>query len=186
MAITDATYSTVPWLTSTSSTASKTSSSTSSANTLGKDDFLKLLITELSAQDPLEPMDDKEFISQMASFSSLEQMQNMNTGFTSLKDTITNSLIPSLMLKQSSGLIGQQVSYPGTDEDGNSTTLTGTVDKVVVDNGTAYCVVNGTKIDPNVITEIGAVSNSQMDDLIDKLDDLMGILVPEEGAESDN
>lgn len=51
------------------------------SNELGKSDFLNLLITQLQFQDPLEPMDDTDFIAQLAQFSSLEQMQNLNTSF---------------------------------------------------------------------------------------------------------
>ena len=45
---------------------------------LGKDQFLQILVTQLRNQDPMQPMQDKEFISQMAQFSSLEQMMNMS------------------------------------------------------------------------------------------------------------
>jgi flagellar basal-body rod modification protein FlgD len=53
-------------------------------DTLGKDDFLKILITQLTHQNPLEPMEDKEFIAQMAQFSSLEQMTNVAASMESL------------------------------------------------------------------------------------------------------
>ena len=59
-------------------------SKTGDNSTLGKDAFLNILITQLQNQDPTKPMDDKEFISQMAQFSSLEQMQNMTTAMQNL------------------------------------------------------------------------------------------------------
>ncbi len=70
-----------------SNVAGSSSSSTGSAattalqtagNDLGKDAFLKILITQLTHQDPLDPLKDKDFIAQMAQFSTLEQMTNMN------------------------------------------------------------------------------------------------------------
>ncbi|WP_037985681.1 flagellar hook assembly protein FlgD [Thalassobacillus devorans] len=79
-------------------------------STLDKDDFIKILMTQLQTQDPMNPMKDKEFISQMASFSSLEQMMNMSKAME--KMTESQSFAPVV---QYSSLIGKEVTYPVDD-----------------------------------------------------------------------
>jgi len=59
--------------------------------TLGQDDFLKILITQLQHQDPTSPMEDKDFIAQMAQFSSLEQIRNMSQNFQKLSGLLASS-----------------------------------------------------------------------------------------------
>ena len=82
---------------------------------LGKDDFLKLLITQLTNQDPTSPMEDTQFISQMAQFSSLEQMTNMNESFNKMASMINSS--------QATSTLGKTVEI-----DAGDTTIQGVVD----------------------------------------------------------
>jgi flagellar basal-body rod modification protein FlgD len=72
--------------------------------TLGKDDFLKLLITQLQNQDPLNPLDQNQFLAQTAQFSSLEQLQNLNAGIGDLKTAMTGS-----SFAQAAALLGKTV-----------------------------------------------------------------------------
>lgn len=76
------------------------------SNELGKDEFLKLLITQLQNQDPTDPMENTEFISQMAQFSSLEQMTNMSSSFTKMANYITGSEAMSTLGKKVDLTIG--------------------------------------------------------------------------------
>ena len=76
---------------------------------LGKNDFLKLLITQLSYQDPTSPMEDKEFIAQMAQFSTLEQMTSMAADFSKLTAMITGSEASSALGKNVELIDGERL-----------------------------------------------------------------------------
>lgn len=77
------------------------SASTTQANPMGMEDFLKILLTQLTYQDPLKPMDNQEFMAQMAQFTSLEQTQQLNEKM--------STLISNQAALQSVGLIGRTV-----------------------------------------------------------------------------
>jgi flagellar basal-body rod modification protein FlgD len=104
------------------------STATTQSQTLGKDEFLKILVAQLQNQDPTKPMDDTQFIAQMAQFSALEQMQELNTAF---------------RFSQAYALLGRNVSVQVTGEDGLPAVLTGTVSGVVSISGSPYLNING-------------------------------------------
>jgi flagellar basal-body rod modification protein FlgD len=78
---------------------------------LDKDDFLKILITQLQYQDPTNPMQDKEFIAQMAQFSSLEQMTNMANSFGKLSSVLNSSEAQSLLGRNVEVMDGEKAIY---------------------------------------------------------------------------
>jgi flagellar basal-body rod modification protein FlgD len=71
------------------------------SNSLGMQDFLKILLTQLNYQDPMKPMDNQQFMAQMAQFSSLQQTQQLNTNI--------EKLISNQSSLQSVGLLGRTV-----------------------------------------------------------------------------
>jgi flagellar basal-body rod modification protein FlgD len=76
---------------------------------LGKDDFLKILITQLSYQDPTAPMEDKDFIAQMAQFSTLDQMTSMANDFNRLTNMLSGTEAVSSLGKSVELVEGEQV-----------------------------------------------------------------------------
>lgn len=79
---------------------------------LGKDEFMKILVAQLQNQDPLNPMEDRDFIAQMTTFSSLEQLMNMSKSI----DALVQSQLVSPVV-QYSHMIGKTVSYEGENEE---------------------------------------------------------------------
>lgn len=106
-----------------SNVAAASNSATENKNTLDKDAFLKLLVTQMQYQDPMEPTSNTEYMSQMAQFSSVEQMQNLTS-------TITSG--------QTMSLTGQYVILNVPDAAGNIDQVSGLVDYVTVQDGKTY------------------------------------------------
>jgi flagellar basal-body rod modification protein FlgD len=75
---------------------------------LGKDDFMKLMLAQLQNQDPMNPMDDTQMVAQTAQFSSLEQLQNINSTLTSMAAQTGNGGVAS-----ASALLGKTVTVNG-------------------------------------------------------------------------
>lgn len=98
-----------------------------SGGALDKDAFLQLLVTQMKYQDPLEPTDNTEYVSQLATFSELEEMQNM---------------VQSSDMQRASALVGQYVSIADTDAVGNTKYTEGYVDSVVYQGSKTYLKIN--------------------------------------------
>jgi len=106
--------------TNNTSLASQLSSVTSKTTSLGKDDFLKMLVAQLKNQDPLNPMDGTEFAAQLAQFSSLEQLTNMNTQLTNLglyQKTMISTEAVNLLGKEVT--VGQGNQFQVDGDNGN-------------------------------------------------------------------
>lgn len=139
-----------------SSDAKSSSASSSKTGELDKNAFLKLLCTQLQNQDPLNPTDSTEQIAQMASFSSLEQMQNLNKSFAALTTTITDSILPNMLFQQAGSMIGRTVVYENPNSTGDSDKyLSGVISSVNLSDGTAAYYINGQEIEQSRIVGIG-------------------------------
>lgn len=125
---------------------------------LGKDDFLRILIAQLQYQDPLNPMEDREFIAQMAQFSSLEQMMNMSKTLEKFVESQQDG-----RMVQYTHLIGKQVDWlkPSEEKDGQPTVETNEVVAVRQHEGKVLLKLDNDEwIDPIVIRQVSNAKES--------------------------
>lgn len=108
--------------------ASEASVKKASQSGLDKDAFLKLLVAQMKYQDPLEPTSNTEFIAQYATFSQVEQMQNMAM---------------TMELSRASGMVGKLVEIQTTDKNGDAHVFQGVVEYVTYENNKAYVSIDG-------------------------------------------
>jgi flagellar basal-body rod modification protein FlgD len=108
-------------------------------NDLGKNQFLKLLTAQLQYQDPLEPVKDSDFAAQLAQFSSLEQMQNLNTTMEAFRYY---------------SLVGQYVLSEYRDETGAEVAIAGVVDAVISNNGVTLAQIGDSLVEASTIKQV--------------------------------
>lgn len=106
---------------------------------LGKEDFLMLLVTQMQYQDPLEPTNNTEYVTQLAQFSELEAMQNLN-------ETANNSTAYSL--------VGKEVLIQHETSTGDVVEFQGTVQYVTIQNGDAYVTVDGERYPYSEVVQV--------------------------------
>jgi flagellar basal-body rod modification protein FlgD len=114
---------------------------TTGKQALGVNDFLKLITVQLANQDPLKPMEDTQFISQMASFTSLEQMQTLSKDFA--------SFTAQQKATGAQDLLGRNVTVSSEAGD-----VTGLVSKITYSDGQALLSINGQDYDAAGITSV--------------------------------
>jgi len=86
-------------------------------------DYMKLLITQLQNQNPLEPMDNNEMASQLAQFSQLQQLESMNSNFA--------KVLAGTERNYANSLIGKEISFASEDETGSQDITSGIVEEVI-------------------------------------------------------
>nr|WP_295970442.1 flagellar hook assembly protein FlgD [uncultured Bacillus sp.] len=132
----------------------KESKNKTGSGELGKDDFLKLLITQLQNQDPTNPMNDTDFIAQMASFSTLEQMSNINTSINQLVMQDKQSQLISYHQ-----FVGQEVTWHKLNiaDDGTPEIIEGSGKVTGIqfkEDEVQFILEDGTKLGPANISEV--------------------------------
>lgn len=126
--------------------ASNVAKAATKSNELGKDQFLALFVAQLQNQDPLTPMDNSQFIAQMAQFSSVEQLMNMSNEIALLRQNIGSA----------STMIGKYVSWNEYDSAGNVIRKSGLVESVVSQDGHLFVEIDGKLVGIDFIGQISS------------------------------
>lgn len=126
-----------------------TGSSRLPTKTLGQDDFLKLLVAQMSSQDPLNPQKDTDFIAQMAQFNTLEQSKAMQADLSGLRS--------DQQLARAGAMLGQTVTVDPGD---GAVPVTGVVTSVQTTSAGAKLVVNNKAYTLDQITQVSVPVSS--------------------------
>lgn len=156
---------------------------TTGSSSLGKDDFLQLLVTQLQNQDPSNPMEDKEFIAQMATFSSLEQMVNMNTTMSSFIDLQTQANLISY-----GQFVGKEVDWTKSETNDSDEQIVTSGSGIVASvsysgEDVVFRLEDGTEISPANISSMNTSSVENNLVLASQLIDKMITYLNEENEE---
>lgn len=111
-------------------------------NGLDKDAFLQLLVAEMQNQDPLEPSSNTEYVAQLATFTQVEEMQNMAN---------------SMAQNQANALVGKTVIMNTITASGTTSYVGGVVDRIVNSNGKTYVGIDGSLYD---IDDLNSILNT--------------------------
>ena len=129
------------------------------SNQVDQESFMRLLVTQLQHQDPLEPTQNEEFVAQLATFSSLEQLERLNDNVVAMIALNQSNAFLSQMT-QSSALIGQQVAW--TDPT-TGVASSGSVESIRIIDGVAFMQIDGQSIPLALVTELQGEANSVSD-----------------------
>ncbi len=106
---------------------------------LGKDAFLQLLVAQMQNQDPLEPQSNEDFIAQLATYSQVEELQNIGSSMSSM---------------QAMSMVGKYVELTSELSNGSKESVSGIVESVSISNGTAYVNINGNQYEASTVENI--------------------------------
>jgi flagellar basal-body rod modification protein FlgD len=125
--------------------------SITSASTITTD-YMKLLVTQLQNQNPLEPLSNNEMASQLAQLSQLEQVESLNSKFSDVLDMTQRNY--------ASSLVGKQVAFNYTSATGDTQTVSGTVQEIQGTGDNIKLIVDGYSVGLNDLVAVGSTTNN--------------------------